>query len=347
MPSTEHENYAKDLLLSLSGDDSQIGSLDFIPNPMQSRNAAKAMEVILCRRLLEKSKQQPTHKANTTYEWKQGIFNCRNITDRKYLWTNMRRNVAEKIHGSARIKPAAYLLACSNPSDTMLYVWAIPEPLVHDSLSRLPPKEVGQEYTIEISPDKQRIEHDATSPDLTPFFQPLTLSRQELLALTQSREVDERVKQEKKEKKIARRLTEVGHFDPQGMTDARERILSSIVRRRGQPAFRKQLLKAYHGRCAITGCDVEAVLDAAHIIPYKGPKTNHPGNGLLLRTDLHTLFDLKLIAVDTASMVLLVSSSLGGTCYDGYRGRAISLPDDLGSQPNREALDQHRTQSSL
>ena len=119
------------------------------------------------------------------------------------------------------------------------------------------------------------------------------------------------------------------------------------MRRRGQPVFRKRLLEAYKGRCAVTGCSLEAVLEAAHLFPYRGPKTNYPGNGLLLRTDLHTLFDLKLIAVDVATMSLLVSASLGGTCYEEYGGRPINIPDDPRRRPNREALEQHRTESGL
>ena len=90
--------------------------------------------------------------------------------------------------------------------------------------------------------------------------------------------------------------------DPTGTKNARERTLSLIVRRQGQPAFRRQLIAAYKGRCAITGCEVQAVLEAAHIVPYKGSKTNDPGNGLLLRADMHTLFDLRLVAVDVATM---------------------------------------------
>ena len=50
----------------------------------------------------------------------------------------------------------------------------------------------------------------------------------------------------------------------------------------------------YEGKCAVTGCDVPDVLQAAHIFPYMGPETNHPSNGLL-RADIHTLFDLGLI----------------------------------------------------
>jgi len=56
-------------------------------------------------------------------------------------------------------------------------------------------------------------------------------------------------------------------FDPESILDARERVLASIVRRRGQAEFRKKLLAAYRGRCAVSGCDVEDVLEAAHIVP--------------------------------------------------------------------------------
>jgi hypothetical protein len=74
-------------------------------------------------------------------------------------------------------------------------------------------------------------------------------------------------------------LVATGLFDPGNVRDARERIMASIVRRRGQPAFRRQLLRAYKCKCAISGCGVEATLDAAHIVPYKGPETNYPANG--------------------------------------------------------------------
>jgi len=255
----------------------------------------------------------------------------------------------------------------------MLNVWVIPEPLLHGSLSNLPFKEGGQEYTIQIWTDKQRIENDALSPDLAPYFLRFPLSRHELLALNESREVDASVRRERLIARgeegpgaderdddsapepdtrkllttVEQALNEEGYFDPEGITDARERVLSSIVRRRGQPTFRQHLLAAYNGRCAVTGCDVEAVLDAAHIVPYLGPKTDLPGNGLLLRTDLHTLFDLKLIVIDVATMSLVVSPTLSGTCYEEYRGRLVRLPDDPTWRPSQRALEQHRREARI
>jgi HNH endonuclease len=142
-------------------------------------------------------------------------------------------------------------------------------------------------------------------------------------------------------------LIAAGVFDPDNVLDARERILAAIVQHRGQPVFRRQLLRAYAGQCAISGCNVEAALDAAHIVSYKGPETNHPANGLLLRTDLHTLFDLGLVAVDTETMRVLIAPSLAGTCYQQYGDKRLCLPSDRVSHPSREALDQHRAASSI
>ena len=145
----------------------------------------------------------------------------------------------------------------------------------------------------------------------------------------------------------AQQVDQRGAFDPKGTEDARKKMLVSIALRQGQAKFRKHLLAAYNDRCAITGCTVKAVLEAAHIVPYKGSKTNHPGNGLLLRADLHTLFDLGLVAVDEATKRLLVSPKLVGTVYHKYRGKRIRVPSERSSQPSREALKQHRQKSDL
>lgn len=138
------------------------------------------------------------------------------------------------------------------------------------------------------------------------------------------------------------RLEQEGTFDPENVRDARERTLSMIVQRQGQSAFRSQLLTAYHRKCAITGCPVVELLEAAHILPYKGRETNHSGNGILLRADLHTLFDLYWISIDESTMRVLVSSELNGSDYERYRGKKIQIPTQSGSRPSVGALKHHR-----
>jgi putative restriction endonuclease len=138
-----------------------------------------------------------------------------------------------------------------------------------------------------------------------------------------------------------------GEFSPEDIIDAREKTLASIIRRRGQPDFRRKLLELYGAKCAVTRCDVEEALEAVHILPYRGPQTNHPLNGLLLRADIHILFDLGLIAVDTSTMTVLISSSLVGTSYAEFAGTRLHLPEAGAFSPSKEALDQHRAWSGL
>ncbi|MEX2376003.1 MAG: HNH endonuclease [Dehalococcoidia bacterium] len=128
---------------------------------------------------------------------------------------------------------------------------------------------------------------------------------------------------------------------PMTAEEGRQRVLAEVARRQGQASFRRKLLGAYNGTCAITGTDVSDVLQAAHIRPYNGPSTNHVTNGLLLRADLHTLFDLKLIAINPKSMCLTVSPRLQGTIYWELNGREITRPNKTSMHPNVQALSDH------
>lgn len=129
-------------------------------------------------------------------------------------------------------------------------------------------------------------------------------------------------------------------FNPENLMDARKRINTAIVQRQGQSKFRSELLKAYGGQCAISDCDAEAALEAAHIFPYLGTDTNHVKNGLLLRADIHTLFDLYLISIDPNTSKVVVSSSLLNTCYKELDGKPLKSPKDYAS-PSPEAITNH------
>jgi hypothetical protein len=131
---------------------------------------------------------------------------------------------------------------------------------------------------------------------------------------------------------------------PSSAMDAKRRVLAFVARRLGQPKFRRALLGAYERRCAITGDAVEPVLEAAHIEPYRLRGLNAVTNGLLLRADLHTLFDVGLIAVDQDD-TLLVSKALDKTAYAKLRGKALRSPRSAGHRPSKVALAAHRASS--
>ena len=96
-------------------------------------------------------------------------------------------------------------------------------------------------------------------------------------------------------------------------------------------------MAAYQCRCAVTGCAVESVLEAAQIIPYNGAQTNVTQNGLLLRADVHTLFDLGLINVKP-DFSIEVFCSLESEEYQSLSGKKISLPQNQGDWPSAKAL---------
>jgi hypothetical protein len=129
-------------------------------------------------------------------------------------------------------------------------------------------------------------------------------------------------------------------FEPTGHEDARERVLRAVVRRQGRPKFRASLIAAYEGRCAITSCRILVILEAAHVTPYLGPHTNSVGNGLLLRADIHTLWDLGLIAIDPKSMTVAVSPQLREPGYRALHGGQVFQPIEKALRVSPLALAQ-------
>jgi len=130
-------------------------------------------------------------------------------------------------------------------------------------------------------------------------------------------------------------------FNPENVADARNRIERTITQRRGQKTFRDRLLDVYGRQCAITGCGVVDVLEAAHITPYLGPDTNHVGNGLLLRADLHTLLDCRLLAIDPAThRVMLAPSVREKSDYKRLQGRRLRKAVPIAAAPSQKALEQ-------
>ena len=122
--------------------------------------------------------------------------------------------------------------------------------------------------------------------------------------------------------------------------DMRARAMQEVVVRRGQSEFRDQLLDAYQ-RCAVTGSEVAAVLEAAHIDRYFGDHSHHVTNGLLLRSDIHTLFDAQLLTVDDNYQVR-VSPRLANSEYAQFENRRVHLPAHEQLWPDRAALSRHR-----
>ncbi|WP_170007312.1 HNH endonuclease [Bacillus fonticola] len=124
------------------------------------------------------------------------------------------------------------------------------------------------------------------------------------------------------------------------MDESVSHISQTVKERVQQDRFREDLLKAYGSRCAISGEGTSEVLEAAHIQPYINEKSNHIQNGLVLRIDLHRLFDAGLLTV-SQDYEIQVSAQIQSNYYQAYHGRQLLLPQESENYPSKAALALH------
>ncbi len=116
--------------------------------------------------------------------------------------------------------------------------------------------------------------------------------------------------------------------------------------RLGQGAFRLAVTDAYNRECAITRGRVLPALDAAHIQAYGSGGEHEVSNGLLLRRDIHCVFDAGYLTFDE-DLRVVVSDRVrtdfnNGNEYRRLHGQQIRLPDRPAFRPNLERLTWHR-----
>ena len=134
-------------------------------------------------------------------------------------------------------------------------------------------------------------------------------------------------------------------FTPQDVLDTRVRVLAQVATRPGASAFRESVREAYNYRCCITGADMIAGLEAAHIAPYRGPESDRVDNALLLRADLHKLHDALLVAVSDEDLTVLMKPSVRDSSYGELAGVQIAAPAAV--KLSSEALRFHRNRCGL
>jgi len=117
--------------------------------------------------------------------------------------------------------------------------------------------------------------------------------------------------------------------------------------RLGQGAFRVAVTDAYKRRCAVTGERTLPALDAAHIRPYAEGGEHSVSNGLLLRRDIHCLFDHGYVTV-TPNHIFEVSPRIreefeNGRDYYAMHGKPLLVPRQNELRPDTAALDWHNS----
>ena len=115
--------------------------------------------------------------------------------------------------------------------------------------------------------------------------------------------------------------------------------------RLGQGAFRVLVTEIYQRRCAVTREQTLPALEAAHIRPYAEGGDHDARNGLLLRRDIHSLFDAGYVTV-TPGHHFEVSGRIkeefeNGRDYYGLHGKSIYVPNSVAQKPDAAELNWH------
>jgi len=118
-----------------------------------------------------------------------------------------------------------------------------------------------------------------------------------------------------------------------------------VVPRLGQGAFRIAVTDAYSRACAVSGGKVLPALDAAHIKPYAAGGPHEVSNGILLRKDIHSVFDAGYVTVDQ-DLKFVVSDRVrtdfnNGNEYRRLHGVKLAVPGSPQRQPDLAALRWH------
>ena len=125
-----------------------------------------------------------------------------------------------------------------------------------------------------------------------------------------------------------------------------------VTPRLGQGGFRIIVTDAYNRKCAITAEKTLPALEAAHIKSYSEEGPHEINNGILLRADLHKLFDLGYITI-TKELKVEVSRKIkekyeNGRDYYAMQGIALrNLPMNNKEYPSLEFIEWHNAQIYL
>lgn len=123
-------------------------------------------------------------------------------------------------------------------------------------------------------------------------------------------------------------------------TELAIRIERSILARRGQAKFRKKIRARFNDKCCVTGSTLLDVLEAAHIELVAGKDNHDVRNGLLLRTDIHTLFDLGLVGIHPEKLEIHLRPDLLKTEYAFLESQPLQVPEQISRTINRAGLTQ-------
>ena len=110
--------------------------------------------------------------------------------------------------------------------------------------------------------------------------------------------------------------------------DELNKIQVWINQRKNQSKFKLNLLKKYNSQCLISKIKIPELIEAAHIYPHSRSGQNNVANGILLRSDLHILFDCGLLSINPENFNVIIDKSLAKTEYQKFHNLKVDLTEE-------------------
>lgn len=110
--------------------------------------------------------------------------------------------------------------------------------------------------------------------------------------------------------------------------DELNKIQVWINQRKNQSKFKMNLLKKYNSQCLISKIKIPELIEAAHIYPHSKTGQNNIMNGVLLRSDLHILFDCGLLFINPENFKVIIDKSLEKTEYQKFHDLKVDLCEE-------------------
>lgn len=123
-------------------------------------------------------------------------------------------------------------------------------------------------------------------------------------------------------------LEEFQEYISEAKDDELNKIQVWINQRKNQSKFKLSLLKKYNSQCLISKIKVPELIEAAHIYPHSESGQNNIANGILLRSDLHILFDCGLLCIDPENFNVIIDKSLEKTEYQKFHDLKVDLIEE-------------------
>jgi len=138
---------------------------------------------------------------------------------------------------------------------------------------------------------------------------------------------------------IENNKSEVPHFQEANDDTEIVSLQKQLRTRRGQNKLRENLFFLYDKKCCVTGSSIKDILHACHIVSHSTSGNNNSTNALLLRSDIHDLFDSNLLGIDPKTLKIKLKEPLRVSEYNQLDGKKISSRSD-NKTPDQNSLTQ-------